>query len=126
MKGDIIPRKDEKVTHIRIGEEQKEILESLKYENETNREILTRILDDYYYKGVRRKITEIILELQLITNHYIHQDFYHTLELLKAVILKAKSSENQFIRADICEKISESLEKIISYDFNNKYKKEQW
>lgn len=108
-----MPRKNENVTHVRISKEHLDILDSLRLNKETNRKILARVLQDYDYNGIRRQLVKQISELQLFVNNYIHEDFHHCLELIKAIMFRVDSTKNKIAKANICNILYEDLEVIL-------------
>ena len=104
-----MPRKNEKVTHVRISKEDLSILESLKGVKETNRNVLSRVIKDYDNDGVKRELVKHISELQLFVNNFIHPDLHDCLEVLKAIFVNIESSTNQIESSLICNLLKENL-----------------
>ncbi len=77
------------MTHIRAFKTDKELLDSLRCNNENAKDTLGRVLRDYKKRGVKREIVRIVDELQHLCTVFVHADFHHPLELVKATLMKA-------------------------------------
>ena len=106
-------KKKVEITHIRISKEDSEKIDELRYPRETYREFVTRLLKDYGKRGVPREIVRIIEELQHTATRYVHEDFHGSLELVKAVLLKAHNEDNSLERSKIAQKLIVACEDIL-------------
>lgn len=104
-----MPRKNEGVTHVRIGKDNLKVLDSVRIGDETNREVIKRLLEDYDYRGIRRELVKKFSDIQQFVTNYIHEDLHYSLELLKVIIFNIEGSENKLERAEICKILNDDL-----------------
>jgi len=109
-----MPRKNEEVTHVRISKDNLMVLDTIRIGKETNRQVLNRLMKDYDNNGIRRQLVKVVSELQLFVNNYIHEDFHHCLEILKAIMIKVDDSTNRIEKAEICKIVLDDLSLILN------------
>ena len=103
----------EGVSHVRIGDHEKDILKGLMREGETSRQVLARILADYDSNGAQRQIAGHCIELELLCKDFIHVEFCAVIEQLKAVLIKMSREPDTIARGDYALVLQEALSDVI-------------
>ena len=118
-------RKDlkDEITFSRIDKDILCLVDLYKENKENRREFLRRLVEDYAQRGIQRRISILINNLQTISTYHIHEDFNDTLELFKAILIKAHKEGNKFKRAEVSKEVYNSLNNTIKKLDKEIYKK---
>ena len=93
-----IDKQDRKCTFVRIRKHEYKILQGMKMGEESNSQVLARLLSEYDSKGYQRAIGFHITELQSVVKDVLPLDYISGLEMLKAHLIMAMRERSEPLR----------------------------